>query len=306
MSVDEERAVIGVDVGGTQIKWVLWSSGAGMLDRGELPTPRSGPPAVLSAVAGLIGAGEAGAAGVAVPGHLTGDLRAVRLLPNVPGPWEGLPFAEELESRTGVRVQLVNDARAFALAELMFGAARGREDVLFVTMGTGIGGALALGGRVLRAGGDRVGELGHMICRPGGPACGCGSRGCLEAVAGGSALVTAVRAGGGRARTPEEVVREAGRSGGLERSVLEAAGNALALVLGNVVAYTGVSAVVIGGGVAPAFAFMRPAVEAELTARVRLVGRVDLRLAELGSGSGALGAALVVAPVAPHSTHGDI
>ncbi|NJP97454.1 ROK family protein [Nonomuraea sp. FMUSA5-5] len=304
--MDEEGAVLGVDVGGTQIKWVLWSPGAGVLGHGELRTPRSGPPAVLAAVAELIGDGKAGAAGVAVPGHLTDDLRAVRLLPNLPGPWEGLPFAAELESRTGVRVRLVNDARAFALAELTLGAARGRQDVLFVTMGTGIGGALALGGRVLRAGGDRVGELGHMICRPGGPACGCGSRGCLEAVAGGSALVTAVRAGGGRARTPEEVVREAGRSGGLERSVLETAGSALALVLGNVVAYSGVSAVVVGGGVAPAFAFMRPAVEAELAARVRLVGRVDLRLAELGSGAGALGAALAATTRAPHPTNGEI
>ncbi|MFB4284211.1 ROK family protein [Nonomuraea sp. MTCD27] len=303
--MDGDSAVLGVDIGGTQIKWVRWSRRSGVLDRGELPTPRSGAPAVVSAVAELIGGGKAEAAGVAVPGHLSDDLRAVRLVPNLPGQWQGLRFADELESRTGVRVRLVNDARAFALAELTLGAAKGHDDVLFVTMGTGIGGALALGGRILRAGGDRVGELGHMICRPGGALCGCGARGCLEAVAGGAALVARVRAGGGRAGTPEDVVREAGRADGLERSVLEDAGRALGLVLGNVVAYSGVATVVIGGGVAPAFAFMKPAVDAELAARVRLVGAVDLRLAHLGSGAGALGAALVVAPH-PNRINGEI
>ncbi|MFC7585620.1 ROK family protein [Nonomuraea antimicrobica] len=303
--MDGDGAALGVDIGGTLIKWVRWSPGSGVLDRGELPTPRSGAPAVVAAVAELIGDGKTAVAGVAVPGHLSHDLRAVHLLPNLPGQWHGLPFAGELESRTGVRVRLVNDARAFALAELTLGAAQGRDDALFVTMGTGIGGALALGGRILRGGGDRVGELGHMICRPGGALCGCGSRGCLEAVAGGSALVAGVRAGGGRARTPEDVVRAAGLADGLERSVLEDAGRALGLVLGNVVAYAGVATVVIGGGVAPAFAFMKPAVEAELAARVRLVGPVDLRPARLGSGAGALGAALVVTP-RPNRVDGDI
>ncbi|MGI5289925.1 ROK family protein [Nonomuraea polychroma] len=291
-----DGAVLGIDIGGTLIKWVRWSPVSGVLDRGERTTPRSGARAVVSAVAELIGEVPGEAAGVALPGHLSDDLRAVRLLPNLPGEWSGLRFADELESRTGACVRLVNDARAFALAELRLGAARQEDDVLFVTMGTGIGGALALNGRLLRAKGDRVGELGHMICRPGGALCGCGARGCLETVAGGSALVAHVRAGGGRAETPQDVVRAASGADGLERAVLEDAGRAIGLVLGNVVAYSSVSTVVIGGGVAPAFAFMKPAVEAELAARARLVGPVDLRLAHLGSGAGALGAALMAAP----------
>jgi glucokinase len=301
-----DGAVLGIDLGGTRIKWVRWSPVAGVLDHGERETPRSGAPDVVSSIAGLIGRANVEVAGVAVPGHLSDDLTAVRLLPNLPGDWSGLRLADELSARTGAQVRLVNDARAFALAELRLGAADGHDDVLFVTMGTGIGGALALNGRILRARGDVVGELGHMICRPNGPPCGCGAAGCLETVAGGRALVARVREGGGNAETPHDVVRAAARTDGLERAVLADAGQALGLVLGNVIAYTGVTSVVIGGGVAPAFAFMRPAVEAELAGRARLVGPVDLRLARLGLGAGALGAALLVTSTPASPTDGDV
>jgi glucokinase len=200
-----DGAVLGIDIGGTRVKWVRWSPASGVLDEGEQATPRSGSPAVVSLVADLIDRASVAAAGVAVPGHLSDDLSAVRLLPNLPGEWSGLRLADELAARTGAHVRLVNDARAFALAELRLGAARRYDDVVFVTMGTGIGGALALNGRILRARGDVVGELGHMICRPGGLPCGCGSHGCLETVAGGRALVARVQAGGGRAETPHDV-----------------------------------------------------------------------------------------------------
>jgi glucokinase len=282
-------AVLGIDIGGTRTKWVRWSAEYGVVDQGDRATPRSGVRDVVEQVVALIDDAHVTAAGVAVPGCLSGDLRRIELLPNLPGAWAGVPFAAELEARTGVQVRLVYDARAFALAELRMGAARAEDDALFVTMGTGIGGALALNGRVVRARGDAVGELGHMICTPGGDPCGCGARGCLETVAGGWALVAQVRARGGQAETPEDLVRAAGR---VERDVLDEAGQALGLVLSNAVAYTGVTTVVIGGGVAPAFACMRPAVEAQLAARARLVGPVDVRLAQLGSTAGALGAAI--------------
>ncbi|WP_329084917.1 MULTISPECIES: ROK family protein [unclassified Streptosporangium] len=301
--MDGHTAVLGIDVGGTQIKWARWSPASGMLDQGRRATPRLDAAAVVDAVADLIGGQPVNAVGVAVPGHLSDDLRAIRLIPNLPGDWSGLRFADELEARTAMPVRLVNDARAFARAELQLGAARGQDDVLFVTMGTGIGGALALNGRVLSARGDAVGELGHMICRPDGARCGCGAFGCLETVAGGSALVARVRAGGGRAETPADVVGAAVRSDGLERAVLADAGRALGLVLGNVIAYSSATTVVIGGGVAPAYEFMKQAVAAELAARARLVGPVSVRPAHLGSGAGALGAALMVAPHQTISNH---
>ncbi|GAB2656694.1 hypothetical protein [Kribbella swartbergensis] len=91
-----DDAVLGIDIGGTRIKWVRWSPTSGVLDEGERATPRSGAPAVLAVVADLIGNGSVAAAGVAVPGHLSDDLSAVRLLPNLPGDWSGLHLADEL------------------------------------------------------------------------------------------------------------------------------------------------------------------------------------------------------------------
>jgi glucokinase len=312
--VDVPVDVLGIDIGGTRTKWVHWSAEYGVLAYDELATPQSG--ALLDVVAGLIEDAKVSAAGVAVPGRLSDDLRRIELLPNLSGDWAAVPFADELEARTGASVRLVNDARAFALAELRIGAALGVDDALFVTMGTGIGGALALNGRVLRARGDAVGELGHIVCNPGGEHCGCGARGCLETVAGGWALVALARSRGAQATTPEDLVRAAAANDGRDaavaagedgadaavavggadaavaREVLLEAGRGLGFVLGNVVAYTGVTTVVIGGGVAPAVRFMRPAIDAELAGRRRLVGPVELRLAELGSGAGAIGAAM--------------
>ena len=208
--MEAHTAVLGLDVGGTRIKWVRWSPASGVLDQGERATPRRDAPAVVSAIAELIGDQPVTGAGVGLPGHLSDDLRGVRLIPNLPGQWAGLRLADELEARTGVPVRLTNDARAFARAELERGAARGCDEVLFVTLGTGVGGALALGGRVLRSRGDVLGELGHMVCRANGRPCGCGASGCLETIAGGSALVARVRADGGSAETPQDVVRAAG------------------------------------------------------------------------------------------------
>ncbi|NJC72914.1 ROK family protein [Planosporangium thailandense] len=284
-------ATLGVDVGGTRIKWVRWIAGAGIAEQGQLPTPRTGPAGVVEAIGALAGGQQCDAVGVGVPGHLTDDGRGTRMIPNLPGEWAGLRLADQVEERIGHPVVLTNDARAFARAELDHGAARDLANVLFVTLGTGIGGALALNGKILRSRGDAVGELGHMICRPGGRRCGCGAIGCLETVAGGSALVTCARALGSAAETPDDVVRLAESTDGPERGVLLDAAQALGLVLGNVLAYTGVNTVVIGGGVASAFDAMRERVQLALAERSGLIGTAIIRMAELGPIAGALGAA---------------
>jgi glucokinase len=220
------------------------------------------------------------------------------MIPNLPGEWAGLPLADEIEARIARPVVLTNDARAFARAELEYGAARGLRNVLFVILGTGIGGALALNGKVLRSRGDAVGELGHMICRLDGNVCGCGAHGCLETVAGGRALVTSARALGSSAATPDDVVLLAEAADGPERKVLLDAAQALGFVMSNVLAYTSVDNVVVGGGVASAFEAMREHVKSELVKRSQLIGSIAVRMAELGPTAGALGAALEAAEFA--------
>ncbi|GAA4014534.1 MULTISPECIES: ROK family protein [Streptomyces] len=304
-------SALGVDIGGTNIKWVH-RTGAAVVARGTLPTPAAGPARVAAAIAEIAGARTVEAVGVTLPGHLSPDLRSTTTIPNLDGDWQGFPLADAIERATAKPILLMNDARAFASAELALGAARGHTDVLFMTMGTGIGGAIALGGNVLRGPGDRIGEIGHMTAEPGGDLCGCGARGCLETVAGGRALAAlwsralTSRGTGNQDRpaTPEDLVRAARSGDTTAREVLDAAAMAVGTVLGSVLAQLGLSTVVVGGGVAPAFDVMRPAVELALLDRRTLIGPVTLLAAELGPYAGAMGAALnaTAQPLATTST----
>ncbi|MFI5679024.1 ROK family protein [Streptomyces cellulosae] len=306
-----EGSALGVDIGGTNIKWVH-RAGTAVLARGTLPTPAAGPAQVAATIAEMADERTVEAIGVALPGHLTRDLRSTTTVPNIDGDWQGFPLADTLEHATAKPVLLMNDARAFASAELALGSARGHTDVVFMTMGTGIGGAIALDGRVLRGPGDRIGEIGHMTADPGGEPCGCGARGCLETVAGGRALAAvwsrslASRGTGsqGRSLTPEDLVRAARSGDATARGILGSVGMVVGTVLGSVLAQLGVSTVVVGGGVAPAFDMMRPAVESALRDRRSLIGPVTLLAAELGPYAGATGAALhtTAQPLAVPST----
>jgi glucokinase len=243
---------------------------------------------------------------VGVPGHLSDDGRCTGLVPNVAGSWSGHPLAARLEQGTGRPVRLVNDARAFAIGELALGAGRGLTSALFVTLGTGVGGAVALGGRVLRTPGDRLGEIGHQVVVPdGGRTCGCGARGCLETVAGGRAVVeialqagARLPAGGGigpAGPTVRDVVTAAAAGDAPAQEALTGAGRALGLAVGNVLSLLGLRTVVLGGGMAPALDRMRPAFDEELSRRRSLVAEPDVRLAALGPHAGATGAAVLAA-----------
>nr|WSY49460.1 ROK family protein [Streptomyces sp. NBC_00886] len=294
--------VLGVDIGGTNIKWVLWTGGEAA-DAGSLPTPRGGPDAVVAALGELADPDTVTALGVAVPGHLSRDRRSTTVIPNLAGDWDGYPMADRLQSSTGITAVLLNDARAFARAELALGAARGRSEAVFVTMGTGIGGAVAVNGEVVCGPGDTLGEIGHVTAVADGAPCGCGARGCLETLAGGRALAEAWSA-----RTSADATAgvlplvEAARSGdAAAQQILDQAGHAMGTVLGSVLALLGQHTAVVGGGAAPAFAFMRYAVVRALLPRHGLIGKVELLSAGLGSQAGAIGAALhAAAHTEPH------
>lgn len=288
---------LGFDVGGTSIKWACLG-GDIVSTVGSIPTPDS-PEATAAAIADVARRHSIACLGVAVPGHLTSDWACTTVVPNLSGQWTGFPLRERLEALAGVPTMLINDARAFAFAELTLGAARDRSDVLFLTMGTGVGGAIAVDGQILRGIGDNLGEIGHVLADPAGLVCACGARGCLETIAGGRSLVAAWKRNAPVGElgvpidtTPEELVLAARCGDSHARSVLHAAGSALGRVLGSVLALLGMHTVVIGGGVAPALEFMRESIEAEVMQRVALVGPVEVLQADLGIQAGAIGAAL--------------
>ena len=165
MSLAEAPAgVLGADIGGTNIKWVHLVNG-GLAAAGSLPTPGDGPSAVTAAIAAIARERSTARLGVAVPGHLTPDMKRTKVIPNVAGDWDGFPLMDTLSQLALMPATLINDARAFAVAESAQGAARDRPDALFLTLGTGIGAAF-MRSAVTRALGARSALIGAAEILP--------------------------------------------------------------------------------------------------------------------------------------------
>jgi glucokinase len=187
---------LGIDIGGTKVALALGDEQGALLAQRRLPSRPSERPerdlAELAAQARALCA-EAGVAvstlrgvGVSVPGPLDPESGLLIAPPNLPG-WKRVPVARLLGEALGLPVAVENDANAAALAEWRFGAGRGHQHVVFLTMSTGIGGGLVLGGRLHAGHHGGAGEVGHAPVEWDGEPCACGGRGCLEAYVGGAA-----------------------------------------------------------------------------------------------------------------------
>lgn len=197
---------IGVDVGGTSVRAGVVDSSGTVLDTATAPTP-AGEEALDHAIAVVVGelAGRhrVRAVGLAVAGFVARDRRSVMFSPHLA--WRHAPVADRLSRRLGLPVLLDHDTNAAAVAEHRFGAAHGSQVTVLVAIGTGIGGALLLGGEVFRGGHGVAPELGHLCLVPGGRRCSCGKSGCWERYCSGTALATtavALLAGKPEAVTP--------------------------------------------------------------------------------------------------------
>lgn len=307
---------VGVDLGGTFIKVALINPDGTIVARDRIPTGGAeGHEAVLARMAdgsrAMIAAAPGGAVvgvGVGVPGMVDMVNGRTGELTNIPG-WDGLPVCEVLGTSLGLPVRLINDARAFTLAEHLIGAAKGADTALCVTVGTGIGGGIVAHGKVLFGLGGSAGEVGHQIVQPGGIACGCGLRGCVEPLSTGPAIAgEAMRRcvqgfptslhelsqGNVGAITPEmvDIAAEAGDRIAIE--ILEEAGHWLGLGLAGSIATIAPEVVVIGGGVARPGGRYWNSVIATARSHVRVVeiDRVRFEPAALGYDAGVIGAAL--------------
>jgi len=257
---------LGLDLGGTYVKWVVLENDE-VVDSGETKTHAGeGPEAVIGR---LIAAGrEAGpvdTVGIGVPGLFDDARGATTFLVNVEGDWDGRPVAGPVGEALAAPARLINDARAFALAEWTLGAARGCDTAAFFVVGTGVGGGVVVGGAPHEGREGRAGELGHFTVDPEGPRCNCGNNGCVEAF-----------------------VREAVEAGDIER-----AGRYLGIGIANAIVALAPDRVVVGGGVTAQAgeSLLRPA-RAEAERRVNVSVPVEIVVAELGVLAGAIGAAL--------------
>ena len=289
---------LGLDLGGTNIKWTVVEHTADawrVVDQGQVTTPGAdGPGAVVARLAdvarrALEADPEMSTIGIGVPGLYDPAAGTTRFLPNLPGEWAGVPVALGVGDAVGRPATLVNDARAFGLAELRLGAARGVRSMIGLTIGTGVGGVIALDGRVYHGRNGTGGELGHQTIEPDGPACGCGNRGCLEALTRADRIAAAC----GTA-TAEEAVDRARAGDPLAVGGMARIGRYLGIGIANAVTVFTPDRVVIGGGLAAAGRLLLDPIEVEIRSRVRMTSVDHLRVvtAELGTWAGAIGAAV--------------
>ena len=192
---------VGIDIGGTKIAGGVVDADGRIIEKVRVDTPvdvREIADAVVDMAAHLSERHEVAAVGVAAAGFIDRDRATVIHAPNIA--WRNEPLRATLESRIDVPVTIENDANAAGWAEFRFGAGHHIDDMIMLTMGTGVGGAVILGGRLYRGGHGIAGELGHTRFMRDGLPCGCGQSGCLEQYASGRALqreAHAIADGGG-------------------------------------------------------------------------------------------------------------
>lgn len=284
---------IGADVGGTNLRLALVAPDGEVLRRIAEPTEGSSGYAaflarLLSAVhrlrmeAAEMGR-EVGAVGVGIPGLVSGE-GVIRSSLNLAA-LEGVNLAAELPAAIGLPVAVLNDANACAIGEMLFGAGRGYRSWLMVTIGTGIGAALVLDGKLWPGADGLAGELGHLTVDPGGRPCGCGNRGCLEQYASASAIC--------RGEDGEALFTRARKGDPEAWSRFEEAGSYLGIAAASVMNLLNLEAIVLGGGGAAGFELIAPAMRREMLARtLSLVGgRVTIERGMLNGDAGVLGAA---------------
>ncbi len=292
---------IGVDLGGTNLRAAAIGREGQVLGRRSAPTnPAAGREAMLDCMTGAIAelrdaCGPAGLAGIGigVPGFILLKEGIVRNSNNL-ACLEGFPIRAEIERTLGARVILENDANAAALGEKWMGAGRDVQDLVLLTLGTGVGGGIISGGRVLQGFLGMAGELGHTTVVPDGNPCGCGNQGCLEK----HASATAITAMAGMLHlganlTAQDVYGLALGGDSKARHIFDIVGRALGVTLANLVNIFNFPLYLLSGGVMAAWDLFAPPMLEEVRRRSFAFRNTPTRIekATLGNEAGLFGAA---------------
>lgn len=309
------QPVLGIDLGGTKIAAALVSPDLQILWEDKIPTEAcSGVEGVLARILDLINRASAcavpAAIGLGIPGPLDRKAGTVINAPNLG--WHNVPAARLIENAVGIPVLLENDANAAALGEQVFGAGQGVSDLIYVTVSTGIGGGIVVNNHLVEGRNGAAGEIGHIKVMEGGPVCGCGDCGCVEAIASGTAITrtmierlsrgeeSLVRelVDGDLSRINMVIIGQAAKAGDpLAKEVIAVAMKYLGTTLANLVSIFNPGMVIIGGGVTnigpllfdpvcteirhkafPTFADNLPIVPAALDGRAGVLGAAAVAL----------------------------
>lgn len=304
---------IGVDVGGTKIAGGAVDEDGSLLAEARRDTPAAHPPDIASAIVDVVEELQAqytvDAVGVGAAGFVDARRSTVIFAPNLA--WRDEPLQQRISEKIDIPVVIENDANAAAWAEFQYGSARDVDDMILLTVGTGLGGGIVLGDELVRGAFGFGGEVGHLRVVPDGHRCGCGNKGCWEQYASGTALVREARAlarsgaphaarilelAGGTADAIEgATVTEAAEEGDpAARELLEDLGRWLGEGIASLAAVLDPAVVVVGGGVSSAGELLlepaRRAFKRQLSARGHRP-TMTISLATLGNEAGIIGAA---------------
>jgi glucokinase len=287
----QKAEVIGIDVGGTAIKLGRFNQDGTCVQSLSVVTPQpSIPEAVLAVMVDAIALvdpdDQTVAIGVGTPGPADATGRIAKIAINLPG-WHDVPLADWLEAKTGKPTVIANDANCAGLGEAWLGAGRCLRNFILLTLGTGVGGAIILDGKLFTGHQGAAGELGLISFNPNGPMCNSGNQGSLEQYA----SVTAIRRRTGKEPAELGALAQAGDAKSL--IFWQEYGRDLGISLTSLIYVLTPQAIVIGGGVSASFEFFLPDVKAEIEKRVMPTSRVGLQIlpAKLGNSAGIVGAA---------------
>jgi glucokinase len=303
--------ILAADFGGTRLRAAVVDETGAVSGRREVESPdqREGVlPIVLSLLEATVeeAGGHVDACCIASAGMIDAVRGRVIISPNIPG-FRGLELTGPVAERLGIPAYIENDASAAALGEFRFGAGREYRHFAHLTLGTGIGGGLVLDGRLYRGARGFAGEFGHMTIDPTGPDCSCGSRGCVEAFASGTAFARRAKrlVESGRSRILAEVVGADEPSGehllaaaqngdALSEAEIRNGGHCLGLGVGSLINLLNPEAITLSGGLlAMGDLYLEPMKKAIAATAFGPTTGVAIRLSELGDDAGLLGAAAV-------------
>jgi glucokinase len=317
---DNDKLALGVDLGGTKIAAILATPQGEVVARRRQPTPaQEGPEAVIRSLkqtiyelkdAPGIASSQIIGIGISAAGIIDSKAGVVTTSPNLPG-WQDIPLREIIQREFGWTTFLENDANSAALGEYYFGAARGIDNFIYITISTGIGSGIFINGQLYRGVSGAAGEAGHMSIKVDGPQCNCGNIGCWETLASGSALAreavkqieqgarTAIweLAQGDLTQVTAEIVFQAAQQGDqLAQALISRLSYYLGMGLVNLVNIFNPELILIGGGVAEmGERLLQPAINLVKERAFSLSAEaVRIEKAQLGNDSGVLGATTLV------------
>lgn len=311
---------IGIDVGGTNVKIALVDGEGKIIYSNSVPTyAQMGYEYTVNNIKQAIrdlmketntDAKEIEGIGFDFPGQVDYKTGVVKLAPNIPG-WVNVPIAQMIEEEFNIPTRIDNDVRCAALGELKFGAGKGCENFVCITVGTGIGSGLVINGQLVRGAANAAGEIGHIkLQMNGGPICGCGDTGCLEAFASGPSIVAMAQeylkggkstkfremAGADGEITPYIVAKAAEAGDPVAKRIFEIVGTYIGMGLVSVINLLNPEKVIIGGGVAAAGDLLLDPIRRTIKERAMVVAgnSVEIVPAELGNSAGVIGASMLV------------